>query len=408
MTTDPAAARPRAGSPLLLAVICLAPLTGFLLATAVSPFLPVIAADLHTSVALLGQIPAASMLVAAVLSLVVGPLADHSGHRRLLLTGTLAVVVSALGTALATTFAVLLLVTLVAAVSRAIIQPVALAITGTHFSGASQRRAISLVVAAAAGAPIIGVPALTAIGGAFGWRAAFGTLAVVALVVTALAVWVIPPDPARTGVRPSLRAVFGAYPPLLRHAPTLGLIGSSLLRSSAAWAWFTYYGAYLVEVRHLSVQQAGWGYTGVGLGFFLGSLLSGGRLGQLPPRALLIGTALVQGLVLLNPIVPGLPLPLVLVLSGVGSLMMGIANVTVTLLLGRESPAGRATTMTANQAAFSLGSASGGALGGLMLAISGYSAIAVCIPIICCLAAALVWLCRPRAVPEVSASPAIG
>src|SRR5215218_10067240 len=113
MTPHPAA-RPRAGGPLVLAVICLAPLVGFLLATALSPFLPVIAADLRTSVALLGQITAASMLVAAALSLVVGPLADHSGHRRLLLAGTLAVVVSALGTALARTAAILLLVTLVA------------------------------------------------------------------------------------------------------------------------------------------------------------------------------------------------------------------------------------------------------------------------------------------------------
>jgi predicted MFS family arabinose efflux permease len=392
--------RPRAGGPLVLAVICLAPLVGFLLATALSPFLPVIAADLHVSVALLGQIPAASMLVAAALSLVVGPLADHSGPRRLLLAGTLAVVVSALGTALAPSFAILLLVTLIAAVSRAIIQPVALAITGTHFTGAAQRRAISLVVAAAAGAPIVGVPALTAIGGAFGWRYAFGTLAALALVVTLLGLRVIPPDPARTGAWPSWRSVLAAYPPLLRHAPTISLIGSSLLRSAAAWAWFTYYGAYLVEVRGLSVQQAGWGYTGIGLGFFLGSLLSGGRLGHLPPRALLIVTALVQGVVLLCPLAPALSLPLLLILNGVGSLMMGVANVTVTLLLGRESPAGRATTMTANQAAFSLGSASGGALGGLLLALSGYGAIVACIPVLCSVAAALVWFCRPRPAPE--------
>ena len=393
---------------MLLAVICLAPLVGFLLATALSPFFPVIAADLEISVALLGQIPAASMLVAAALSLVVGPLADHSGHRRLLIAGTLAVVLSAFGTALAPTFAILLLVTLVAAVSRAIIQPVALAVAGTHFTGATQRRAISLVVAAAAGAPIVGVPGLTAIGGAFGWRVAFGALAVMAVVVTALALWVIPPDPARSGVRPSWREVLGAYPPLLRHAPTLGLIGASLLRSSAAWAWFTYYGAYLVEVRHLDVQQAGWGYTGVGVGFFIGSLLGGGRIGQLPPRALLIGTALLQGLTMLNPLIPGLSLPFVFIFNGLGAVMMGLANVTVTLLLGRESPAGSATTMTANQAAFSLGSASGGAIGGLLLALSGYPAIAAAIPALCLAAAALVWFCRPRPAPETVAASLVG
>jgi predicted MFS family arabinose efflux permease len=209
-TTAPPAPPDRVGGPSLLAAICLAPLVGFLLATALSPFFPLIAADLRVSVALLGQIPAAAMLLAAALSLVVGPLADHAGHRRLLLAGTLAVAVSAAGTALAPTFAILLLVTLLAAVSRAIIQPVALAITGTHFRGAAQRRAISLVVAAAAGAPIVGVPALTALGAAFGWRAAFGALALVALVVAALGLRAIPRDAALGGGAPSWRAVLAA------------------------------------------------------------------------------------------------------------------------------------------------------------------------------------------------------
>ena len=392
-----------AGSPLLLAAICLAPLVGLLLAVALSPFFTVVAADLGVPVALLGQIPAASMLVAAALSLVVGPLADQAGHRRLLLAGTLAVVASALGTALAPSFAILLLVALVGAVSRAIIQPVALALTGAHFRGAGQRRAISLVVAAASGAPIVGVPILTALGAAFGWRTAFAALAAAALVVAALAARVIPPDPGHVGARPSWRTVLGAYPPLLRHAPTLGLIGASLLRSGAAWAWFTYYGAYLIEVRHLGVQQAGWGYTGVGLGFFAGSLLAGGRLGRLPPRPLIIGTALVQALTLLNPLVPGLGLPAVLALNGLGAATMGLANVTATLLLGRESPAGRATTMTANQAAFSLGSATGSALGGLLLALGDYHTIALAGPLPCLAAAALVWRSRPRAPAAVGA-----
>lgn len=68
---------------------------------------------------------------------------------------------------------------------------------------------------------------------------------------------------------------------------------------------------------------------------------------------------------------------------------MGRANVTATLLLGREPPAGRATTMTANQVAFSLGSA-----------VGGYAAIAAPTSALCLAAALLVWLCRPRPAPE--------
>ena len=60
---------------------------GALTSVALGPFLPVIGRDLRTPVPLLGQTATAALLSAAVLGLVVGPLADRYGHRRLLLIG---------------------------------------------------------------------------------------------------------------------------------------------------------------------------------------------------------------------------------------------------------------------------------------------------------------------------------
>jgi predicted MFS family arabinose efflux permease len=62
---------------------------GALTSVALGPFLPMIARDLRTSVPLLGQTATAALLSAAVLGLIVGPLADRYGHRRLLLAGGL-------------------------------------------------------------------------------------------------------------------------------------------------------------------------------------------------------------------------------------------------------------------------------------------------------------------------------
>src|SRR5262245_32519192 len=76
------------------------------------PFLPVISQELSTPVTLLGQIPAGMMILAALLGVVAGPVADHIGCRRTLVAGLLSVVVSALATGLAPTFPLLLLVTL--------------------------------------------------------------------------------------------------------------------------------------------------------------------------------------------------------------------------------------------------------------------------------------------------------
>src|SRR5439155_16359884 len=126
------------------------------------------------------------------------------------------------------------------------------AVDGKRFRGAARRRAISWAVAATAGAPIVGTPAMTSIGAAFGWRAAFAVLGLAALAVAALALRALPLDeaPARRVPRlgavrsasgsPRLGDVLAAYAPLLHHSPTLGLVGSSLLRSAAAWGWFTY------------------------------------------------------------------------------------------------------------------------------------------------------------------------
>jgi MFS family permease len=82
-------------------------------------------------VALLGQVPALMMLLAASLGLMIGPLADHAGYRRTMPICLLAVVTSSLATGLAATLPLLVLAALVGAVGRAAIMPVAQAIVAT-------------------------------------------------------------------------------------------------------------------------------------------------------------------------------------------------------------------------------------------------------------------------------------
>lgn len=383
------------GQPLLLATICLAPLVGFLIGVALTPFLPAIAQDLGTSVAVLGQIPAVSMLAAAALGLVVGPLADHHGRRRLLLLGSLAVVVSALASAVATTTFLLLVAALIGALSRAIVQPIAIAIAGERFSGDGRRRAISLVVASVAGAGIVGVPAMTEIAQAAGWRAALVGLAVLALGTTALGAAALPSDGAPSAERFRFRGVLSAYAPLLRHAPTLGLLASSLLRNAGTWVFFTYFGAYLIQVQHLGVVQAGWAYTALGLGFLVGSTLAGGRLGNLSLRPLLIASSLLQAAVMTVGLLAPLGAVAVVGAMTLAGAIGGVGGPAAALLLLNESPVGRATTMTVNQSALSLGIALGSAVGGLLLGVGGYAAIADSVPAFFLLAAALIWALRP-------------
>ena len=83
-------------------------------------------------------------------------------------------------------------------------------------------------------------------------------------------------------------------------------------------------------------------------------------------------------------------------LAACGTLLLGMVEATAMTLLIDESPTGRATTMTANQSANSLGTAIGGAAGGLLLATGGYPALGLGIPIFAAGAVLVLWASRPR------------
>src|SRR3954471_20368101 len=130
----------------LVFALVAATFVNFLGALALGPFLPQVAADLNTTVSLVGQVPALVTLIAAVLGLIIGPLADHYGYARTLTIGLLAATVSTLVIGLAPSFAVLLIVTILGAIGRAAVQPAAQSIVATRFPDeASRRHAMSQV-----------------------------------------------------------------------------------------------------------------------------------------------------------------------------------------------------------------------------------------------------------------------
>jgi DHA2 family multidrug resistance protein-like MFS transporter len=90
-------------------------------------------------VPLLGQTATAALLSAAVLGLIVGPLADRYGHRRLLLAGLWAVTLCGTATAAARGSLTLLGGQLLGSVSIATLEGVALAVACCS-SGADTRR----------------------------------------------------------------------------------------------------------------------------------------------------------------------------------------------------------------------------------------------------------------------------
>jgi predicted MFS family arabinose efflux permease len=73
--------------------------------------------------------------------------------------------------------------------------------------------------------------------------------------------------------------------------------------------------------------------------------------------------------------------------------------VAIASLLTAESPAGAGTTMTLHGSLFNLGAAAGGAIGGLLLALAGYGALAIGLPVFGLGSALLAWWPARRVFP---------
>jgi predicted MFS family arabinose efflux permease len=354
-------------------------------------FFPQMAQELRVSVPLLGQIMTAMLGFSVVLGLVIGPLADHSGYRRLIIIGLVSAAVCLLAFGLTPTFLLLLLASVAGAVSDSGVLGPSLAIAGTSFSGTAARRAIGWTTAAQAGSAIIGVPLLAAIGTAVGWRVAFVVSGLLAVAVVALAAMWLPRDMHRASTPLRVEAILAPYRPLLRDGTMRRLLGATMLGAVCWMGMLTYLGAFLTEALGLGPGQVGLVYMGAGAGYCLGSLVVGGPLARLPARSLVIvGFLASAGLVALA-FSGGVGTAWSSAAIAATSLMWGVEGVAMASLLTARTPSGSGTTMTLNTSLFNLGAAGGGAIGGALLAFSGYEALAIGLPVFALGAALLTW-----------------
>ena len=362
--------------------------------SAPAPFLPDIASELGVSVPLLGQVTAAMLILSAPLGLVAGPLADRYGSRRLILLGLAASAVCLLVFGLATVFPMLFIASVAGALSEATVSGLSLAIAGTHFHGPASRRAIGWTVAAAAIAPIVGVPLLTTISGIAGWRAGFLVGGGIALVILVLASAWLPEDSQRPETAFRLRTLLDAYRPLLHDIGMRRLYGCCVMRSICWFGMITYLGTALKDRFGLSTSQIGFVYMVIGCGYLLGSVVAGGALARLPVRQLVVAGNVIMGLLLMVAFSGIVDSRVAIGLLAMAGFAGAVGWVGLTALLTSETPAGAGTTMVLNGSLYNLGAAAGAGFGGFLLAAGGVGALALGLPLFGLGSALCVWAPR--------------
>ncbi len=224
-------------------------------------------------------------------------------------------------------------------------------------------QAITIMFSGLTLANVLGVPAGTALGQAFGWRAAFMAIVPIGLVAGA-AVWAMVPrqEPEVVRLRHEMKAV-------LRPGVQLVLVLSTL-SSVALFCVFTYIAPMLEQVTRLSEHAVTWVLVVFGVGITVGTLV-GGRLSdwkQIP--TILGGFVLLIAMLLVMPLVMRVPWAMVALVFVWGAVSFGTGAPMQARIVDQAKGAPNLAS-TLNQGAFNLGNAMGASLGGLVLT-AGY------------------------------------
>jgi MFS transporter, DHA1 family, inner membrane transport protein len=352
-------------SPLLFALF----LATFAIGTtefAVVGLLPDIAANLDISISQTGLLVSGYAIGVAVGGPVIVVLTSSQPRKRTLLQLCAIFVVGHIFAALAPDYGWLMGARVLAAVSHASFLGIAAIVAAGSVPPERSSRAVSFVWLGFSAASLVGVPSATAIGHAFGWRAAFWMLAAVGLVAgAALQRW-MPASPRSEAS--NLRQEVVA----LRRPQVLLAMAMSLLVCASTFAVFTYVAPLLLEDTGISAGALPLMLLLFGVGGAAGMVI-GGRLGDWKPleSVAVLSLAYAVFYLVLTAVVGSV------VLMGAAMILWGFLFLAPCVPLQtrvvRKAIDGPNLASTLNQSAFNVGNALGPTLGAAALALGfGY------------------------------------
>jgi len=385
----------------IVLALCACVIGGVLNFLSMSPFYPEMSSDLGVSVSVVGQLVTFMVLLSAILGLVLGPVVDRYGFRRLLVLGVLCVSVNQIGIGLAPGFPVMLGVSLIGGFGDALVFGIAFAVVGTLFADGERKRAFSLLTGSMSLGAIVGIPLLTLIGSATSWRLALIFCGLAIAVAALFAARVLPGDQKRVENPWNLQLFSAAYAPLLRDSTTVRLLLVTAIRSVCWIGFLTYMGAFLSEAQGFSTRQIGIVYMIGAAGFAIGCSIAGRMFGPERTRQAVGVSCVVSGILTLAAVNASSPW-LAVVFITLLAMASAVVGIGATFLVSTASPAEPGTTMLLNGSMVNFGSAVGAAVGGGLIALNGYQALGMGLPIFALVGAVLVlWPQRTKTIDSV-------
>jgi predicted MFS family arabinose efflux permease len=356
--------------------LLLAMFATLLLRSSYGPLPALIAADLGIGVPLVAQMLTVETGLTIIAALIIAPLSDRLGRRRTALSGTLLRVSGAILVALAPNFAVLVAGAALLGLGYGALMPQLFGSLADSYPGAARDRRITALIMASRVAMVL-APLLSGfLAAQFQWRLAYIAGAAVTI-FSLLAIYRLIPEsrPPEDTRHVSLFDLFftAVFRVLRTRVAVLALLGN-LFYGIGAYGIESFLGPFIAGAYELDTGRVGM-FLAIGPGVSIAGLALGGRTGLNLRLPILIGTSLVfavaQTLLLTLQVAPWF-MALTYAAWAFGA---GLRLTSVWSLIFDLVPNDRGGVTGLGEVSFAGGMMLGTAIGGLALALGGFSAL---------------------------------
>ncbi|MCS3893495.1 putative MFS family arabinose efflux permease [Bradyrhizobium japonicum USDA 38] len=336
----------------------------------IAGLLPHLARDLDVTVPAIGHLVTAFSLAYAIGAPTIAMLTAGLERRRLLVIAMAGFSIANLLAALAPSYAELLIARLLLALSAASFMPAASGYAAALGGPERRGRALSTVTNGLTLAIIAGVPLGVLVGESFGWRATFLSVAGLAT-LSLLGILVgMPSQP------PVSTAGLGERLALAKRPDVMAILATSALTVSATFTLYTYLGVFLADVAGIRPQGLALVLFGFGVASAAGTRLGGPAADHWgADHAVIVGGGLTVLAYLVLSLGAALEPARAMLVMFPAILLWGLASwglmTAQQARLVALSPALAAVSLSLNSSAIYLGTATGAAIGALVIAHGG-------------------------------------
>ncbi|MGW2570849.1 MFS transporter [Streptomyces sp. NPDC001537] len=322
--------------------------------------LPQIADGVGVSVPHAGNLVSAYALGVVVGAPVLTGIGARIPHKRLLLLLSGLFVVGNIASALAPDFGLLFAARFLAGLPHGALFGVGAVVASRLVAPERAARAVSRMFLGLTVANIVGVPAGTALGQHFGWRSAYGAVAVIGLVALAALALFVPQQPrgSRSGIRHELRAMGN-------RQVAIGL-ATAVVGFGGFFAVYSYLVPMLTHLTGISDSSTTLVLALYGVGMTLGTLIAGPLTDRALRPTLYGGIALLAAALVTFYFTVHSTVPALVTIPFIGA-MGALVTTPVQMLLMAKAKNAPTMAAASNHSAFNLANAGGAWLGGLAI-----------------------------------------